>query len=109
MIRRAVVFVHDAGVSLQGSIYFYSRERHGTIKWLERGALPMSLPVVRFRTTWCRIFNLGTLFQCCVLGQGTSPSKASIDSGENEVLVGQRWQGVRYVKAPKWSLCSRWS
>ena len=47
---------------------------------------------------WGRIFNLGTLFQCCVLGQGTLLSNASIDSGENEVLVGQRWQCVRYVK-----------
>ena len=50
---------------------------------------------------WCRIFretscfsppNFGTLFRCCVLGQGTS--NASLDSGENEYLVGQRWQCV---------------
>ena len=33
--------------------------------------------------------------RCCVLGQGTSPSNASFDSGENEYLVGQRWQCVR--------------
>ena len=54
--------------------------------------------------TWCRIFreilcfsplNLGTLLRCCVIGQGTSPSNASLDSGENEYLVGQRWQCVR--------------
>ena len=53
---------------------------------------------------WYRIFreisclsplNLGTLVRCCVLGQGTSPSNASLDSGENEYLVGQRWQCVR--------------
>ena len=52
---------------------------------------------------WCRIFseiscfpplNLGTLLGCCVLGQGTSPSDASLDSGENKYLVGQRWQCV---------------
>ena len=49
---------------------------------------------------WCRIFreiscfpplNIGTLFRCCVLGQGTLPSHASLD------LVGQRWQCVRLV------------
>ena len=48
---------------------------------------------------WCRIFreiscfsplNLGTLLRCCVLRQGTSPSNASLYSGENEYLVGQR-------------------
>ena len=55
-------------------------------------------------TAWCRIFreiscfstlNLGTLLLCCVLGQGTSSSNASLDSGENEYLVGQRWQCIR--------------
>ena len=53
---------------------------------------------------WCRIFReiscfwpliLGTLLRCCVLGQGTSPSNASLESGENEYLVGKRWQCVR--------------
>ena len=39
--------------------------------------------------------NLGTLLRCCVLGQGTSPSNASLDSSENEYLIGQRWQCVR--------------
>ena len=52
----------------------------------------------------CRIFreisyfsalNIGTMLKCCVLGQGTSPSNASVDSGEKEYLVGQRWQCVR--------------
>ena len=28
--------------------------------------------------------NSGTLFRCCVLGHGTSPSNASLDSGVNE-------------------------
>ena len=70
-------------------------------QWLERDALPMSLPAVRFRIPLGAEFsekyhvsplplNLGTLFNCCVLGQG-----ASLDSGENEYLVGQRWQCVR--------------
>ena len=46
-----------------------------------------------FRETSCfSPFNIGTLFRCCVLGQGTS--NASLDSGENEYLVGQRWQCV---------------
>ena len=39
--------------------------------------------------------NLGTLLRWCVLGQDTSPSNASLDSGENGYLVGQRWQCVR--------------
>ena len=57
---------------------------------------------------WCRIFReiscfsplyIGTLFRCCVLGQGTllSVSHASLDSGVNEYLVGQRLQCVRLV------------
>ena len=33
--------------------------------------------------------------QWCVLGQDTSPSNALLHSGENEYLVGQRWQCVR--------------
>ena len=50
-------------------------------QWLERGALPMSLPAVRFRipqdfqrnmmflpSQYCDIFS-----RCCVLGQGTLP------------------------------------
>ena len=40
---------------------------------------------------------MGTLFRCCVLGQGTLPSHALLDSGVNEYLVGQRWQCVRLV------------
>ena len=66
-------------------------------QWLERGALPMSLPAVRFQIplgageiSWFSPLNLGTLLRYCVLGQDTSPSNASFDSGENEYLVGQR-------------------
>ena len=53
---------------------------------------------------WCRIFreiscfsplNLGTLLRCCVLGQRTSLSNASLDSGENEYLVWQTCQSLR--------------
>ena len=59
---------------------------------------------------WCRIsreiscfspLNIGTLFRCCVLGQGTLPSHASLDSGVNEYLVGQIWQCVRLVPSSK--------
>ena len=28
--------------------------------------------------------NIGTLFRCCVLGESTLPSHASLDSGVNE-------------------------
>ena len=55
---------------------------------------------------WCRIFreiscfsslNIGIIFRCCVLGQGTLPSNDSLDSGVNEYLVGQRCKCVRLV------------
>ena len=71
-------------------------------QWLERGALPMSLPAVRFRIllgagisekSCFSPLNLRTLLRCCVLGQG-----ASLDSGEKKYLVGQRWQCVRWVQ-----------
>ena len=73
-------------------------------QWLERGALWMSLPAVRFRIPLGAGFSekyhvsplsIGTLLRCCVPGQDTSSSNASLDSGENEYLVGQRWQCVR--------------
>ena len=65
-------------------------------QWLERGALPMSLPAVRFRIPLGAGFsekylNIGTLSRCCVLRQGTKPKNASLDLGENEYLVEQRW------------------
>ena len=34
-------------------------------------------------------YHVGTLFRCCVLGQGTLPSHAILDSGVNDYLVGQ--------------------
>ena len=55
---------------------------------------------------WCRIFreiscfsplNIGTLFRCCFLGQGTLPSHASLDSRVNDYQVGEKWQCVRSV------------
>ena len=63
-------------------------------QWLKRGALPMSLPVVRFRIPLDAAFsekyrvnfsppNLGTLLRCRVLGQGTSTSNASLDRDGN--------------------------
>ena len=56
--------------------------------WLEHGALPMSLPALRFRTPLgagfldkyhVPSFINDTLFRCCILGQGTLPSHASLD------------------------------
>ena len=59
----------------------------------------MSLPAVRFQIPLGADFkkkrscfsplNIGTLFQCCVLGHGTLPSHATLDSGVNEYRVGQ--------------------
>ena len=54
--------------------------------------------------------NIGTLFQCCVLGQGTLSSHASLDPGVNEYLVGQRWQCVRLVPSAEMAIsavCSK--
>ena len=82
------------------------REGHGAMVRTWRSADVAACPAVSNRA-WCRIFreiscssplNLGTLLRCYVLGQGTSPSNASVDSGENEYLVGQRWQCVRKVQ-----------
>ena len=42
--------------------------------------------------------NLGTLLRCCVLGQDTLSTNASLDSGEYEYLVGERWKCVSYVQ-----------
>ena len=68
---------------------------------------------------WCKIFreiscfsplNIGTLFRCCVLWQDTLPSHASLDSGVNEYLVGQRWQCVRLVPSAEMAasaVCSK--
>ena len=76
---------------------------HGAIVKTRRSADVAACRAVS-NPAWCRIFreiscfsplNLGTLLRCCVLGQGTSPSNASLDSGENEYPVGQRWQCVR--------------
>ena len=65
--------------------------------------------------TWCRIscfspLNIGTLFRWCVLWQDTLPSHASLDSGVNENLVGQRWQCVRLVPSAEMAasaVCSK--
>ena len=56
---------------------------------------------------WCRIFweiscisplNLDIILRCCVLGEGTLPSSASLDSGDNEYLLRQILQCVREVQ-----------
>ena len=61
-------------------------------QWLERGASTMSLPVVRFQTllgAGCSDKCHVSQYRCCVLGQGTLPSHASLDSGVNEYLHGR--------------------
>ena len=82
---------------LQNKLMYIFIERD-MAQWLERGALTMSLPAAGFGIRLGAGFseknhvfhplNLGTLFQCCVVRQGTSPSNASLDSGENEYQVG---------------------
>ena len=83
--------------------YLFKREGHGAVVRARRFVNVATCSAVS-NLAWCGIFreiscffplNIGTLFQCCVLGQGTQPSNASLDSGENEYLVGQRWQCVQ--------------
>ena len=86
------------------------------MQWLERGALPM--PMVS-NPAWCIIFreiscfspiNIGAIFQCFVLGKGTLPSHASLDSGVYEYLVGQRWQCLGLVPSAEMvtsAVCSK--
>ena len=65
---------------------------------LERGALPMSLPVARFRTPLGAGFSEKyhdypiSILRYDVVS--VLSSHASLDSGANEYLVGQRWQCV---------------
>ena len=50
------------------------------------------------------------IFRCCVFGQDTLPSHASLDSDVNEYLVGQRWQCVRLVPSAEMAasaVCSK--
>ena len=79
------------------------KEGRGTMVRAWRHAVVTACPPVS-NPAWCSIFreiscfpplNLETLLRWCVLGQDTLPPKASLDSGENEYLVGQRWQCVR--------------
>ena len=71
----------------------------------------MSLPAVRFRIPLGAGFSEKYhVFRCCVLGQDTLPSHASLDSGVNEYLVGQRWQCVRLVPSAEMAasaVCSK--
>ena len=73
-------------------------------QWLEREALPMSLPAAGSNAAWWRILReipyfssleIRTLFRRCVIGQVTLASHASLDSGVSEYLVRLRWQCVR--------------
>ena len=93
------------------------REGHGAMVRALRSADVATCRAVS-NPAWCRIFreiscfsplNLGTLLRCCVLGQGTSPSNASLDSGENGrtemamcTISSMRRNGCRTV-------CSPWS
>ena len=82
-------------VTKQAYVYIY-REGYGAMVRAWRFDNVANCRVVS-NPAWCRIFrekscfsplNLGTLFRCCVVRQGTSPSNASLDSGENGYQVG---------------------
>ena len=102
------------------SRYYHVHVERDMAQWLERGALPTSLPAVEIRIplgagylgeiTCFAPLNIGTLNRCCVLGQGTLPSHASLESGVNKYLVEQRWQGVRLVPSAEMAasvVCSK--
>ena len=81
---------------------FYIREGRGAMVRAWRFADVTACRAVS-NPAWCRIFreiscfsplNSGTLCRFCVLGEGTSPSHALLDSGVNEYLIGQSWQCV---------------
>ena len=74
----------------------YGREGRGTMVRAWNFANVTACRAVS-HPAWYRIFNIGILFRCCLLEQGTSPLHASLDSGVNEYLEGQRWQCVRLV------------
>ena len=63
---------------------------------------------------WCREntclsnLNIGKLFRCCVLGEGSLSSRATFYSGVNKYLLGQRWQCVGLRNGFR-SVCSPWS
>ena len=85
-------------------IHDYFDTESDMAQWLERGALLMSLPAVRFRILLGAEFSENYYVppsQSWDIGKmlcpwtRPSPSNASLDSGENEYLVGQRWQCVR--------------
>ena len=85
-------------------------------QWLERGALPMSLPAARFRmplgagfSEWYHVSPHSILrhyFDVVSLGK----AHASLDSGVNEYLLRQRWQCVRLVPSAEMAasaVCSK--
>ena len=80
----------------------------------------MSLPAVRFRIPLNAGFSekyyvsplsiLGHYFDVASLGKTLYPSHASLDSGLNEYLVGQRWQCVRLTPSAEMAasaVCSK--
>ena len=74
---------------------------HGMAQWLERGALPMSLPAVWFRiplgTGFSEKYHVSQYWDIvsvlCPWARHLT-LKCSLDSGGNDYLVGQRWQCV---------------
>ena len=66
------------GVFESGIVISLTREEGEMTQWLESDALPMSLPAVQCQTQFSEKYfstqNIGTLFQYCVLAQGTLPS-----------------------------------
>ena len=68
------------------------------------------MPVVRVQSPLATGFLQISLilteghFALLCLGQGTSFSSVSLQSGVNEYPVGQRWQNVQYVPRELWHM-----
>ena len=89
--------------------WFYVREGRGAMARARSFANVTACRAVS-NPAWCRILRgvscvsplkIGTLSRCCVLGQDTLPSHASLDSGVNEYLD-RDGNVCDYFLAPKW-------
>ena len=75
-------------VTKQTYVYFHRKgQRFDNVASCRAVSNPASCRIFREKSCFSPL-NLGTLFRCCALRKGTSPSNASLDSGKNENQVG---------------------
>ena len=107
--RSKVPTVLIAITVLHVNLCYMSTSRRDAAQWLERDSLLMSLPVVRFQTRLgaeysekCHVSPLSMfehMFRCCVRGQNTLPSHASLVSCVKSTLLDR---DSNMCDAPKW-------